>query len=180
MRHRKTACFQALVLHPHFAQMLRPLLATLLLGRQKFAACIIYLNDANCESPGFFQHLPAAHDLERRMIFFPLSMQSPNKHCIETVEPFARADRPNSLVFLSSFESVDHIGRGPPESRSKDADVPRAPFKQCCEAAAGFNIAELMWTCCLPTHLNIAKLGSKGSTRQKPKTSAKEKDTTTT
>ena len=99
MRHRKTACFQALVLHPHFAQMLRPLLATLLLGRQKFAACIIYLNDANCESPGFFQHLRAAHDLERRMIFFPLSMQSPNKHCIETVEPFARADRPNSLVF---------------------------------------------------------------------------------
>ena len=99
MRHRKTACFQALVLHPHFAQMLRPLLATLLFGRQKFAACIIYLNDANCESPGFFQHLPAAHDLERRMIFFPLSMQSPNKHCIETVEPFARADRPNSLVF---------------------------------------------------------------------------------
>ena len=28
--HRKTACFQALVLDPHFAQMLRPLLATLL------------------------------------------------------------------------------------------------------------------------------------------------------
>lgn len=30
MRHRKTACFQALVLDPYCAQMLRPLLATLL------------------------------------------------------------------------------------------------------------------------------------------------------
>ena len=70
----------------------------------------------------------------------------------------------------------NQVSWGPPESRSKDADVPRAPFKQCCEAAAGFNIAELMWTCCLPTHLNIAKLWSKGSTRQKPKTSAKEKE----
>ena len=28
MRHRKTACFGALVLEPHFAQILRPLLAT--------------------------------------------------------------------------------------------------------------------------------------------------------
>ena len=30
MRHGKTACFQALVLDPHFAQMLCPLLATFL------------------------------------------------------------------------------------------------------------------------------------------------------
>ena len=39
---------------------------------------------------------------------------------------------------------------------------------QAKEAAAGFNIAELMWTCCIHTHLNITKLGSKGGTRQKP------------
>ena len=48
------------------------------LGWQNFAACIIYLNEAKCESAVFFHHMRAADDLERRMIS-PLSMQSPTK-----------------------------------------------------------------------------------------------------
>ena len=55
MRHRKTACFQALVLDPHFAQMLRPLLATLLFPWLAEVRCMHHLleNDAKCESAGF-------------------------------------------------------------------------------------------------------------------------------
>ena len=47
MRHRKTACFEALVLEPHFAQscgatLLHPWVA-------EFAASILSLEDAKCE-----------------------------------------------------------------------------------------------------------------------------------
>jgi hypothetical protein len=52
MRHRKTACFGALVLehHSHFDQILRPLLATLLSPwLAEFAASIILFEDAKCE-----------------------------------------------------------------------------------------------------------------------------------
>ena len=45
----------------------------------------------------FIHHMRTAHDFEQ----FPLFRRK--------TEPFARADRPNSSVFLSSFESVDHI-----------------------------------------------------------------------
>jgi hypothetical protein len=45
MRHRKTAGFEALVLDPHFAQILHLLLATLLPPWQRFAASIILLQN---------------------------------------------------------------------------------------------------------------------------------------
>jgi len=50
MRHRKTACFGALVFEPHVDQILRPLLATLLFPwLAEFAASIILFEDAKCE-----------------------------------------------------------------------------------------------------------------------------------
>ena len=53
MRNHKTACFEGLVLEPHIAQILRPLLATLLPPLSAdFAASIILLEDAKSEMAG--------------------------------------------------------------------------------------------------------------------------------
>ena len=86
MRHRKTACFGALVLEPHFDQILRPLLATLLSPwLAEFAASIILFEDAKCEIAALSntcgRHMILSQDDESSGNFaiFPLSMHSPYK-----------------------------------------------------------------------------------------------------
>ena len=99
MRHRITACFQALVLDPHFAHTLRPLLVTYFLGWQKFTACI-YLNDAKCESAGLSKTCGLQMILSVGWrIISPLSMQSPKNAVFKQWSPLLEQTVQTCLVF---------------------------------------------------------------------------------
>ena len=135
MRHRKTACFEALVLEPHFAQscgatLLHPWVA-------EFAASILSLEDAKCEIASL-SNTCGLH----------MFKQWSNSGAICLAGQWNRGTKFRYPLW------------GHSENRGEDAGVPRAPFKQCWfvrEEAEHTRIS-------LPTRvLNIAKLGSKGS-----------------
>ena len=106
MRHRKTACFEALVLEPHFAQscgatLLHPWVA-------EFAASILSLEDAKCEIASL-SNTCGLH----------MFKQWSNSGAILLSGPVKQGNK----VSLSAM--------GNSENRGEDAGVPRAPFKQC-------------------------------------------------
>ena len=146
MHNRKTACFEALVLEPHFAQILRPLLATLLPPwLAEFSASIILLEDAKCEIAGLPNtcglHMFNSEILLSRpfkQVCFPFHMKA--RVCQTTLEQsFAMA------AMGASCKSWPRCLRPP------------CPFQQCKgrrQSIQGFVSLRV---------LNIAKLGSKGS-----------------
>ena len=108
MRHRKTACFEALVLEPHFAQSCgRFLLLYSLGGRVRckhpfIGRCKMW----NCQ---FVQHLRAAY--------------------VQTVE------QQWSNLLSGPVKQGNKVSLwGHSENRGEDAGVPRAPFKGGCIA----------------------------------------------
>jgi len=146
MRHRKTACFEALVLEPHFAQSCgRFLLLYSLGGRVRckhpfIGRCKMW----NCQ---FVQHLRAAY--------------------VQTVE------QQWSNLLSGPVKQGNKVSLwGHSENRGEDAGVPRAPFKQCWFVREGKQ--SIQGFLFLRASSTLPSWGQRGA-RQKPTEFAKEK-----
>ena len=133
MRHRKTACFEALVLEPHFAQSC---------GRFLLLYCIL----------GWQSSLQAAFHWKMQNVKLPVS----NTCGLHMFKQW-------SNLLSGPVKQGDKVSLWRhSENRGEDAGVPRAPFKPAMLICKGGSRAYTRISLATRV-LNIAKLGSKGS-----------------
>ena len=110
MRHRKTACFEALVLEPHFAQSG---------GRFLLLYCIL----------GWQSSLQASFHWKMQNVKLPVCPTPADCICSNSG---ATVEQQWSNLLSGPVKQRNKVSLwGHSENRGEDAGVPRAPFKQC-------------------------------------------------